>query len=267
MKPFHHLIAAWLCLFSVSLFADTSNKDGATIASASTVIDGVSVASLDGVTVATAGGGPTLLLDETFEGPGVVATWGVGTWASDQYATSPAPLAGSYSGRKTSASFVYHDLGSLYTTLYGKFVVNGAVINNNDSNFVMRLYDTSGTANGDVAAYIRHNAGSVKQFMRWESNHGYTVGAGTNQSAATNSGLEATTYWIWWEWIASTGAGDGVFRVWYHTSDVYASRTLVGSGTTDGNRTDGVQRIAFAAGGTSADWIFDNIQIAETEIQ
>lgn len=216
---------------------------------------------------ANAGGGGGLLADEQFETPGIEETWG-GTWTNDQYATSPAPLVGSYSGRLTGTTEVEFDIGSLQTEIWVKFAIHvEGVIANSSTYHVLRIYDAAGTANGDVAGYVEGVWGSTGQFRRFRANHGYTVDSGTTGTGSIGSFEDDTTYWCWVQWKAETsgGAGDGVMNLWTHSSDAYASRTLICS-TTDGGW-DGAQRVAFRSGGGYDPVNLDGIQISNTDPQ
>ena len=224
---------------------DSSGNDLASITSAAVTNNSTQTA------------GPTLLIDEQFEGPGAEETWD-GAWDNDEY--TPA-LAGSYSARQTSAARII-SLPANKSEIFVKLAFRFDTAYPNSH--VIRIYDEAGTANGDVLGYM---GVSNSSFRRWLLNYGYTVGAGTADVGAVDSATIDTTYFLWLHWKSTTAAGnDGIFAMRHSTTDNYSAATEIA--VTNGTGSPVVcRRVAIHTPAAGAGYIVDSLQIAETLIE
>lgn len=215
------------------------------------------------------GGGGGFSITETFEATGydnTEFTTQAGSPNPD-YATTPAPLVGTKSlsipsSATNHANNVLCDIGSELDEVWGKATVYFEEATDQASFFPIFLYNgTNATTDANIVANVTVQSSSQD---RWRSNVGYTVGLGTQQTAAANSCVTNTQYWIWWRYKKGTGT-DAIFQFWYNTSDNKAGATLLS--TTDGQRTDGCRYIRFCTPSTVLNRvIWDQITVSDSEI-
>ena len=215
------------------------------------------------------GGGPPpsgFTFTETFEAAGYDLTKFTSQFGSPDpnYATSPAPLIGSKSlsipsGATAATNTSLFDLGEGVAEVSGSAVVYMSENSDQSSFKPIYLYNDLANASTDanVVAYVGVTAGA---FDQWSSNVGFTVGTGSVQTAAINSALTNTLYYIWFRYKQGTGS-NAEFEFRYNTTDNYAGATTLL--TTDGARTDKCRFIRFNSPGTVLNRvIWDSVTIS-----
>lgn len=157
-----------------------------------------------------AAGGATYLIEEGFEETDMGGGAGSGTDGYDSalfvgetgtpnndYATSPAPLVGTYSGFLDSSGAVAQamrwDLSAAQSELYIYFKVSDASLPANSTQFVLELTTSAGTRQAGL--YFRTD-GTIRLI------HGTVLGTATVGTMSAS-----TTYHVWVHW-KNDGTGD-----------------------------------------------------------
>lgn len=202
------------------------------------------------------------LLNEQFEAPGATG-WASNTTApnaawADQYATAPAPLVGSYSGRidGTTAQVNAQKTFTASGSVYCRFRINHARATNGNGTLAT-LRDSAGNV---LATFGLVNATSVSRAI---PTGGSTVASATGPTLTT-------TYYCWFEYEKGTGT-NAVVRVGLSTASTRPSWPSSGASgflavSINGTSTANADRIMFGttAGVTNYSVIIDDIQIQST---
>lgn len=199
---------------------------------------------------------------ETFEGgqsddQGEVGYDNTG-WASSsaaavtpRYATSPAPLAGTYSLRLESFGTDTHNLAAPLDTAEVYFMFNVAGFTTNDAIFALR--DGSGTL-----LVIEMRAGPKLRVSGTGGTSGTAIGPDNTTGTNFSTGV---TYYAWVKYIKGSGS-NAVSELRISTTTTRPSAT--NSTTTNGTSTTQATALRLA-GVTTAGMIFDNI-VADTSV-
>jgi hypothetical protein len=165
---------------------------------------------------------------QNFEGTGYdnSETWTYETWTEkgtvDPDSTSPA-LRGTQSCAIANTSYIKHDTGGTYTELY--------------SFARYQFADATPT----VVTYVYRNQDGTADFgaIRLGTSGKLTCFHGTATTTAETALSDATTYYIWIHFKASTGAGDGIMTATVSTTRNPAEATAaLGCSVTNGDDAD-----------------------------
>jgi hypothetical protein len=140
------------------------------------------------------GGGPTYLLQENFEGTGYELSWTEAAGTPDEdYATAPAPLAGSHSLRLDGTSVTQRADSPAFATTTDLWVY-----------MLFNPTTLPGSGNNDFF----HIRNSTTQVLAAQLNASGTVRVSVgNNSLSTVSTMSAgTTYHVWVHYIAGSGS-------------------------------------------------------------
>lgn len=189
----------------------------------------------------TGGGGVTYDLEENFEAPGEENTWtaeyAFGTF-NDSYATSPAPLVGSYSALFSGQYGRYWDTGSDQSDVYFYCVVDG-------SNF---------SSGNDGTWSFRTSAGA--QIFRVD------IRSGTDYTQLTTDGWKSmgdimasgNAYHVWIEYEAAS-----TFRIYVSSTDTKPGTATYSTSITESGD---VRRVRIGGNNGSQSVIFDKIRVS-----
>lgn len=212
---------------------------------------------LDGFRFAGGGGGaPSYTIEENLEAsPGYDMGWfeSVSAGSNEDYTATVLQGAESLfiSGTSsTSLRYIVNDPGFSGTEWYGYFMVRFVSLN---------------ASNGEFFSVAVNGVGD-ELIMYASAASGWQVVNGTEVSGFINSPAVAvdTTYHVWWYYKQSTGADDGISRLWVSTSG-----TKPGSATcevTDGDSVGNVDVISPRARGSTGQIIFDRILLSTSAI-
>lgn len=196
------------------------------------------------------------IVNESFASGSLPSGWNAGSTGDFGYATSPAPLEGSYSLRVDSTDTFggLYDRGSEFAAeQWGHFLLSVDSLPAASETFFW-LYDGSLAVNPLKLALI---------------SDGTIVVADSNaaHNATTASGISAaTTYHVWWRYKPGSGA-NGEKEVWINTAN---NRAGTASGfhavDTAGAITTGVRYFNFnGADASTLNFIVDTVQWADTD--
>lgn len=198
-------------------------------------------------------GAVVYILKEYFEGPGFQNSWtfaGGGT-GNDQYNTSPAPLAGSYSlyfNVSSNNKRCTNILASTYSEVWGFFLFN--TLTTSGQRYIITLQDSSGN---DVF-YVRQNSGGAMN-----------CAAGTGGGASTSDAMSTSTlYYVWFHYKKGSGA-NAQASVGWNTSATETTSGNKFASLSNGNATADVGRILLgvpSSGTASYQHIQDNVFLA-----
>ncbi len=211
--------------------------------------------SMDGHKTITGafGSAITYFVDEDFEGAGTPSGWATnGGGINFNSTTAPAPLAGAQ---------------SLQITSYGS---NTDTLNFTDQDhvFIGFQFEFDSMIQGSVTRVISLPYSGNEAYFGFRSNGRIITrhGSVANESALSTV-TTGTKYYVWVEWEKSTGADDGIMRVWLGTSGVFSSAVLTNQ-TLDGNGVNDIPliNVGHRNSNTGGSITWDNLKVANAAI-
>lgn len=196
-----------------------------------------------------AAGGSGNLIEENFDGTGTPSGWTDANSPNWDYATSPAPLAGTQSWRGTASTITsIYNLGADYDDLHVYFVAHMVNATTESGFSVFRLLNSS----DGVVAYMVVRGDPATRFAN-----------GTIESGNETS-IQNQTRHIWIRYQKGTGS-NGVTTWW-----ISATATKPGSPTgtvTNGDATTAARKVMLRGNTASSGGIvFDNLVVSTSTI-
>lgn len=186
------------------------------------------------------------ILNETFTTGSRPANWWSGSGGNYAYATSPAPLEGTYSLLTESTQSLYQSGTENTGEQWGHFLFNAPSLPGSFSHILNIAYNFA-----------------TKVQLTLNSSGTMTLG-GCGAFETTSGAMSAnTTYHVWWRYKNSTGGNNGQVEVWFNTTDDRDStpssqHQVYNSGTC----TEGLGDHSFTSG---SGYIMDVTQWANTD--
>jgi len=187
-----------------------------------------------------AGGGVSLLLEEDAEGTGTPSGWTNGGTPDWDYTTTV--LAGSESLSTSNGSHSTSNTSLSESELHGFF-----------------LYRTNSIANTPYVVAI--NGTGI--YARLRSAGSWRIYDSSGTLATGGSGAADTTYYIWFRYVAGTGA-DGIFEWYVSTSGTKPGAPTISSSSH--NSTANATGVNFDSNAASTISIWDNIKLDSSAI-
>lgn len=225
-----YLVAVLVGIFASLNGATVSMRDGVAITTGSTIDGKTPNSAINGQTITA--GGPTYEIIEKFEGSQMdddghtgydLTGWTVFPSGAHDPHYATAPLQGIYSDRPTTGG---------YNITYRNFVTQAGVGN---IHFMVNSDDTS---TFDTVAVFYNGANVCALSVGYPSPHYVALFVGPGHGGTTSAGpvfSDATTYHVWLEYTAGSGANADA-KLYVGTTGVKADATLVVH-TTNGTAT------------------------------
>jgi hypothetical protein len=194
-----------------------------------------------------------MIINESFTTGAAPSGWGGGP--DYGYATSPAPLEGSYSA--------YADPG-LGGTSPG--YNHGSAIS--AEQWGHHLFHPTGLPSSFQSILSVRESDFDLVFQLVLNSTGTVTIDGSGAFETTVGTMAAdTTYHVWWRYKPSTGGNNGQMEVWFNTSDDRAGSPANNHQSySSGTNTNGVQYVTFPASGSGPEpYIIDTVQWADTD--
>lgn len=199
--------------------------------------------------------GATYLVNQNFEGTGYDngETWseyvGSGATVNEDYATSPAPLAGAQSLYVVGGS----DAGETYTSFSSSGTIHVRMMirftAQTTSTHVVYLYNADGS---DWLAVVQASSG-----------HNLVLYSGGQEAYGATSISTSSTYYLWVDYTPGTGSNS--------TCSVYISTSSTKPGTPElatsgGNETATAGRLKFSSSSSGLAYIVDQVRVDDAAI-
>lgn len=195
------------------------------------------------------------IINETFTTGSRPAGWWVGSNGDYAYATSPAPLEGTYSLQYTAASGqgLYIHGSEVASETWGAFMLNVPTL----PDAFQQMFQVSSSGFVTLLSLTLNSNGSMT-----------LASSGAFETTDTGIITANTTAYIWWRYKPSTGGNNGQLELWVNSTNDRAS-TPAGNHKVynSGTNTAGISSHAFLYGTGSGpkQLVVDVAQWADTD--
>ncbi len=192
------------------------------------------------------------IVNETFTTGSRPGDWEAGNGANFGYATSPAPLEGTYSLRLdvgTVGIEAFNHGSEVSGEQWGHFLLN---IDARPDSY-QKLYELTNNSAVTILELYIFSDGSIR------------ADDGSGATSQVGALVAGTTYHVWWRYKPGSGS-NAELELWANTSDDRAGASIHTS-MTNGIRTSGMRRLTFVsgAGGGPKSFTVDTVQWSDTD--